>query len=36
VSRGEYAPPDDRFLAMATAAGLLLGIALLAVILTGG
>jgi putative membrane protein len=36
VSRGDYAPPDDRFLAMATVAGLVLGIALLVVILAGG
>jgi hypothetical protein len=27
VSRGEYARPDDRFLAAATVVGLLLGIA---------
>jgi inner membrane protein YidH len=36
VSRGEYAPPDDRFLAAATAVGLLLGIALVVVIVTAG
>jgi putative membrane protein len=33
VSRGEYAHPEDRFLAVTTAVGLLLGIALLVVIL---
>jgi putative membrane protein len=36
VSRGEYARPDDRFLAVATALGMLLGIALLVVIVTAG
>ena len=36
VSRGDFARPDDRFLAAATALGLLLGIALVVVILTAG
>jgi putative membrane protein len=34
LSRGEYERPDDRVLAAATAAGLVLGIALVVVILT--
>ena len=36
VSRGEYARPDDRFLAAATVGGLVLGIALVVVIVTAG
>ncbi|HKF80913.1 MAG TPA: DUF202 domain-containing protein [Thermoleophilaceae bacterium] len=36
LSRGEYARPDDRFLAAATVVGLLLGIALVVVIVTAG
>ncbi len=34
VERGEYAKPDDRFLAAATALAILLGVALVVVILT--
>ena len=36
VSRGDYAPPDDRFLVVVTAAGVLLGIALIVVIFAAG
>jgi putative membrane protein len=36
VDRGEYARPDDRFLAAATVLGLVLGLALTVVILTAG
>jgi inner membrane protein YidH len=36
VTRGEFAPPNDRFLVFATAAGVLLGIALTVVIFGAG